>query len=161
MRSIHTLAACSAMALLSADTGGGASRSEGDAAAADKAAADKAAKKATKAAPVAKSDAAPHPLSADQKAPAQGRDGGGVAGVGLAQGSDVNAPTNLDDAEHPKKGRVAVVWAQPGHEMVAIGALLSVPEDEAENLRAAGRARFASEAEVEAAGDAIVELSGI
>jgi hypothetical protein len=53
------------------------------------------------------------------------------------------------------------VWAQPGHELVSVGALLSVPNEEAEALRGAGRARFASEAEVEAGGESIVELSGI
>ncbi|SFK41713.1 hypothetical protein [Caulobacter sp. UNC279MFTsu5.1] len=132
-------------------------------AALDPKAADKSAEtsSAASADPVVKSDPAPHPLPADQVVPAPAHAEPDGAAVGLAAGADVNAPTNLDDAEHPKKGRVAVVWAQPGHEMVAIGALLSVPEDEAEALRAAGRARFASEAEVEAGGDAIVELSGI
>ncbi|KQZ31721.1 hypothetical protein [Caulobacter sp. Root1472] len=123
--------------------------------------ADKPSDTAPAADPVVKSDPAPHPLPADQVAPAPAHAEPDGAAVGLAAGADPNAPTNLDDAEHPKKGRVAVVWAQPGHEMVAIGALLSVPEDEAEALRAAGRARFASEAEVEAGGDSIVELSGI
>lgn len=57
--------------------------------------------------------------------------------------------------------RQAIVWAEPGNQMLAIGVLVSVPADEAEALRARGRARFASPEEVEAGGDDIPQLQGL
>lgn len=57
--------------------------------------------------------------------------------------------------------RQAIVWVEPGHQMMAIGVLVSVPADEAEALRARGRARFASPEEVEAGGEDIPELQGL
>ena len=57
--------------------------------------------------------------------------------------------------------RQPIVWAAPGHAMLAVGVLVSVPADEAEALRARGRARFASDEEIAAGGDEIPELSGL
>lgn len=57
--------------------------------------------------------------------------------------------------------RQAIVWAAPGHAMLAVGVLISVPAAEAEALRGAGRARFALDEEVAALGDQVPELAGL
>lgn len=65
------------------------------------------------------------------------------------------------EAEPQAGPRQAIVWAAPGHALLAVGMLVSVPADEAEALRARGRARFASDEEIEAAGDDIPQLSSL
>jgi chromosome segregation ATPase len=57
--------------------------------------------------------------------------------------------------------RQAIVWAAPGHALLSVGVLISVPSEEAESLRGAGRARFASDEEVAAQEDPVPELSGL
>lgn len=82
-----------------------------------------------------------------------------TAKAALAAAQEEPAPAPTDE---PYLGpRQAIVWAAPGHAMLAVGVLISVPADEAEALRARGRARFASDEEVEAAGDDIPELQGL
>lgn len=126
-----------------------------------------------------KSDAAPRPLTADQVAPAEPSSDPSPSAVGNEPGADPNPPTTGADAEtttapsskagkkpaakdkttgkaekaEPAAGvkRAYMVWAQPGHESIGIGQLIAVPTREADVLRGAGRARFASDAEVEAA----------
>jgi pimeloyl-ACP methyl ester carboxylesterase len=46
-----------------------------------------------------------------------------------------------------------IIWGEPGHEKLRCGDAIKVPADIAENLRAAGRARIASAAEIKALGD--------
>lgn len=53
-----------------------------------------------------------------------------------------------------KVKRVHVVWCAPGHETYAPGMMVRATPDMAEGLRANGKARPASDAEVKAAADA-------
>ncbi|MDP3853157.1 hypothetical protein [Phenylobacterium sp.] len=147
MLRIHLMAACAAAAL-SPDKDAGHSPKP-------------AAPPAAGADPVAKADAAPAPLSADEVAPAEPRADPAPAAEGNAAGADVSAPTNAADAKKAAKAAkagdsksVVMVWAQPGHETFGIGMMIRTPTELGENLRSAGRARYASEAEIKAAGDA-------
>lgn len=108
--------------------------------------------------PINKSDAAPAPQTADEKAPAAAQaTPGAVAAVGNAPGADPSPPTNAKDANKIGK-KVAIVWAQPGHEVFGIGMMLRVPGEVAEAVRGAGRARYASDAEVKAAKEAKLDV---
>lgn len=62
--------------------------------------------------------------------------------------ADDKKPEPPTPARTPK--RVHIVWAAAGHPTFAPGALLSATEEQAEALRAAGRARRASAEEVKA-----------
>lgn len=135
--------------------------------------------------PVDKSDhPAPHPLSADQVAPAAPAADPAPGAVGNAPNADPNPPASSAEAKNTAKAaakpaakpaakaakaaepkgpkaddsRRVVVWVQPGHETFGIGKILSFEADEAERLRGAGRVRYASEAEIKAAGDEIPEV---
>ena len=142
MRRLHHMGLASAVALLAADSA---------AAGAD---------------PVTKSDSAPQPQTADQTPPEQPQTDPAPGAVGNDPKGDPNAPTKKAAAEKAGK-KTYIVWVQPGHETLGIGQLVTTSSDEAETLRAAGRARYASEAEVKAAkaakgDDAVVlDLSGI
>lgn len=63
------------------------------------------------------------------------------------------------DVDEPG-ARQVIVWVAPGIEALPIGMVVSVPADEAEALRGRGRARFAGDDEIAAAGE-IPELSGL
>ena len=176
------LQTAAALVMLSADTGsgGGASRSEGDAAAekaaaekaaAEKAAAEKAAAEKAAAEKAAAEKAAAEKAAAKASAKTAAKQAASQPGpapsapkvgevVGLEPGADPNPPATAEAAV-TEDGRAYVVWVMPGHELVAIGALLKVPAYEAEVLRGAGRARYASEAEVEAGAVDAIELSGL
>ena len=143
MRRLHHMGMASAAALLAAD-------------AATASAAD----------PVVKSDTTPQPLTADQTPPQQPQPDPAPGAVGNAPKADPNAPTKKSAAEKEGK-KTYIVWVQPGHETLGIGQMLTTSADEAETLRSAGRARYASDAEVKEAkavkgDDAVVlDLSGI
>lgn len=143
MRRLHHMGLASAAALLAAD-------------AATAAGAD----------PVEKSDPAPQPQTADQTPPQEPQADPAPGAVGNDPKGDPNPPTKKAAAEKAGK-KTYIVWVQPGHETLGIGQLVTTSADEAETLRAAGRARLASEAEVKAAkaakgDDAVVlDLSGI
>ena len=142
MRRLHHLGMASAAALLTADAA------------------------ASGADPIAKSDPAPQPETASQTPPEQPQTDPAPGAVGNAPKADPNAPTKKSAAEKEGK-RTYMVWVQPGHETLGIGQMLTTSADEAETLRSAGRARYASEAEVKAAkaakGDnaVVLDLSGI
>jgi hypothetical protein len=98
----------------------------------------------------------------------------GVAAVGNAPDANVNPPTTAAEAKaagkaagKPAKGgqaagkRVFMVWVQPGHDTLSIGQLIDLPEAEGDALRGAGRARYASEAEIKAGGKSALVLEGI
>lgn len=70
-------------------------------------------------------------------------------------------PTDMVEVPAYDGPRQAIVWAAPGHAMLAVGVLISVPAAEAEALRGAGRARFALDEEVAALGDQVPELAGL
>lgn len=110
--------------------------------------------------PVASSDPTPTPIPAEQVAPAEPAADPAPAAVGPAPGEDPNPPSSRKGAS--KKGkRTIVVWVQPGHETFGIGQVLAMPGDEAAALRAVGRLRYASAAEVKAAGDDIPEVDHV
>lgn len=119
--------------------------------------------------PIKKADPAPAPQTADQVQPAAPQPDPAPGAVGNAPDADPNAPTNAGDAAEAAKSAGAakaasthkktfVVWVQPGHETLGIGQLVTTGPHEAETLRAAGRARYASEAEIKAAKDAKVAV---
>lgn len=97
-----------------------------------------------------KADPAPVPQTANETAPAEPQADPKAAPVGNAKGADVSPPNKVAAASKAGK-RVHMVWVQPGHETLGVGQLIAVPTDSGEALRSAGRARFASEAEVKAA----------
>ena len=106
--------------------------------------------------PIDKSDSAPHPLGADaDHPPAEPQDSPGVAAAGV----DPENPS--PPAAKPKGKRVAMIWVQPGHELLGIGQVITLPSDKAEDLRGAGRARYATPGEVKLAGDAVMDLDGV
>lgn len=139
LRTYASLAAVSALAAMAANTGSGGAAPD----------------------PVAKADPAPHPLSADFRAPAEPSPDPGVGPTeGNAPNADPSPPSTAKEAStadkaggKSKKPKV-MVWAQPGHEQIGIGQMFSTPPDFADLLRGAGRARYASDAEVKAAKDA-------
>lgn len=143
MRRLHHMGLASALALLAADaaTAGGADSIE-------------------------KSDPTPQPQPADQTPPQEPQPDPAPGAVGNAAKGDPNPPTKKATAEKEGK-KTYIVWAQPGHETIGVGQILTTTPEEAELLRAAGRARYASEAEVKAAkavkGDnaVILDLTGI
>ncbi|MBQ1542333.1 MAG: hypothetical protein IIZ63_10055 [Caulobacteraceae bacterium] len=58
--------------------------------------------------------------------------------------------------------RAHVVWVAPGYEApLRVGAVLRIPAEQVDDLRASGKARAAQPAEIDAAGDAVVELEQI
>lgn len=59
------------------------------------------------------------------------------------------------------KGSKVMVWVQPGHETLAIGKVIALPDEKAQQLREVGRARYAAEAEIVAAGEDILVLEDI
>ncbi|ATC34104.1 hypothetical protein CA606_18190 [Caulobacter vibrioides] len=80
----------------------------------------------------------------------------------LAAAQAAPEPSPAAEPAEPYEGpREVIVWAAPGHAMLAVGMMVSVPADEAEALRARGRARIAAPEEVEDAGDDIPELQGL
>lgn len=114
----------------------------------------------TKVDPIKKSDATPAPQTASDKTPAPAKDTPDPKAVGNAKDQDPSPPAARSDAI--KKGKSAYgVWVQPGHETLGIGQLILTPGDELEVLRAAGRARYASEAEVKAGKSKAVEVEGV
>lgn len=141
-----------------------------------------------------KSDPAPQPLTGDRQSSAEPQPDPKVGAVGNAENADVNAPSSSKDAETTTAGAAAeakrgsgkkaastvekaadpqagvkrayMVWVQPGHETLGVGQMIAVPTAQADVLRGAGRARFASEAEVQAAKESehsrdILVLDGI
>ena len=71
-------------------------------------------------------------------------------------------PKDPPPASEPKKVKGAhIVWAAPGSDEFRIGGLYLVPADMAESLRAAGRARPASDEEVKAAKKAGTEIPAL
>ncbi|MBJ7446845.1 MAG: hypothetical protein JHC81_04860 [Brevundimonas sp.] len=100
--------------------------------------------------PIDKADPAPAPQDATTTAPAEPHADPKAAPVGNAKGADVSPPNTSATANKVGK-RVYMVWVQPGHETLGVGQLIAVPKDSGESLRTAGRARFASDAEVKAA----------
>lgn len=131
MRSFHLMAATSALALCAANTDAGAAQ-------------------APPAAPPAEPAADPV-----------------VQAPAIAPNADPSPPSEPEKTKKAAKaarvraGFTAIVWAQPGHEKLGIGQLLATPTAEAEALRAAGRARFAAEAEILAAKGDIPEVEGL
>ena len=124
--------------------------------------------------PVNTTDAMPLPLTADQAAPAEPAPDPAAAAVGLAPGENASPPINAkaakaaakmaekaEGAKAKPKNAVVMVWVQPGHETFGIGRMIRTPTELGEQLRAAGRARFASDAEIEAAGDQIADVEGV
>lgn len=59
------------------------------------------------------------------------------------------------------KGSKVMVWVQPGHETLAIGKIIALPGEKAEQVREVGRARYAAEAEIVAAGEDILVLEDL
>lgn len=110
--------------------------------------------------PIDKADPSPAPLSADQVAPAEPQPDPAPAAVGNAPGEEVDPPTNRKQANRQGK-KIVLVWVQPGHETFGIGKVIRVAPDQAEALRSAGRARYASDAEIKAAGDDIADVQGL
>lgn len=130
-----------ALALMSADTGSGSgSAGEPD--------------------PIEKADPAPAPKTADEVAPAEPQPDPAPAPVGNAPGEDVDPPVNRKHANRQAK-KIVLVWVQPGHETFGIGQIIRVDAEQAESLRSAGRARYASDAEVKAAGDTVQDIAGV
>ncbi|RZJ81098.1 MAG: hypothetical protein EON88_31330 [Brevundimonas sp.] len=116
--------------------------------------------------PIDKSDPAPQPKTADEVTPAEPKPDPLPGAEGNAPGADPNPPVNAGEAAKASSltKKTVVVWVQPGHETLGIGQIFSTSPHEAESLRAAGRARYASEAEVKAAksdGGKIDHLTGI
>ncbi|ADK99392.1 ribonuclease G [Brevundimonas subvibrioides] len=103
--------------------------------------------------PIKKSDPGPAPLTADQVDPAAPQPDPAPGAVGNAPDANPNPPVNKDEAAKASSThkKTSIVWVQPGHETLGIGQLLTTSPHEAEALRAAGRARYASEAEIKAA----------
>jgi hypothetical protein len=115
--------------------------------------------------PIAKADPAPAPKTADQVAPAEPKPDPATGAVGNAKDADPSPPTNKGGAKAAAKAAgkgdsktAVMVWVQPGDANFGIGKVLRFPVDHAEILRGAGRARYASEAEIEAAGDDIPDV---
>lgn len=111
--------------------------------------------------PIKKSDPAPHPKTADETPPAEPQADPQPNAVGNAPKADPSAPTKAADAEKADKNRVYMVWVQAGHETLGIGQMIAVPKASGELLRGAGRARYASEAEVKAGKGAAIKLDGV
>jgi hypothetical protein len=115
--------------------------------------------------PISKSDSTPAPQTADQVKPASPETPAAGA-VGNAAGADPNPPVNAKEAKaaaKEAKGRkpgdkIYLVWVQPGHEHYGIGMMLRAPGELGENLRAAGRARYASDAEIKAGQDGALDV---
>ncbi|WP_296167996.1 hypothetical protein [uncultured Brevundimonas sp.] len=137
-----------------------AEKAEADRAAAAKAAAPKRGRQSHRPDPIAKADPTPRPLSSDVRQPAAPRPDPSVQAQGSDPKKDTDAPTGKADAIK-EPGGVAIIWVQPGHETFGIGQMITVPAKQAEELRGAGRARYASEAEVAAAGDADQAVAGV
>lgn len=128
--------------------------------------------------PIGKSDPAPAPLSADQVKPAEPAPEPSTGAAGNAPGGDPNPPANAKKAKAAAKSAakaqpeakpaksapanpLVMVWVQPGHEKFGIGKMIRTPAEVGENLRSAGRARYASEAEIEAAGEDIADVESV
>lgn len=150
MRTYASLSAVSALALLSASTDAGA---------------------------VAQGVSTPQ--TADEKTPAEPQTDPQAQAPSLSAAGDPSPPATPEKALDTKpvkaKGKKAaaeaeaveardwtvMVWAQPGHETLPLGKVIRVPTEQADNLRGVGRARYASEAEIEADGPDFPELEGI
>lgn len=104
---------------------------------------------------------APTPKTAAEVAPAEPRPDPAPNATGNAPKADPNPPTKAAAAEKAEKGRIYMVWAQPGHETLGIGQLISIPKAAGELLRSAGRARYASTAEVKAGKDQALNVDGV
>lgn len=79
-----------------------------------------------------------------------------------AAAADQAATAKAGSGEKGSGGKgVHMVWVQPGHESLGIGQMILVSKAEAETLRGAGRARYASEPEVKAGKDHALKLEGI
>ena len=103
--------------------------------------------------PVAKSDPAPKPLTADQVAPSSASaEASKTAPIGPDPKANPNPPTSAKASAGSGK-KTWCVWAQAGDETLAVGQIFTTGGHEAETLRSAGRARYASDAEVKAAKD--------
>lgn len=142
--------ACAALALAASTDAGGASP-DASAPGAD---------------PIETADPAQQTL--DAPASAQPQPDPSPSAEGNAPDADPNPPASKAAAQKgpSTKKKTFVVWAQPGHESIGIGQLFSTSEAEAEALRAAGRARYASDAEIKAAKsdkdeDGIPHLTGV
>lgn len=110
---------------------------------------------------IKKSDPAPQPKTAAETAPAEPRKDPEPNAAGNDPKGDPNAPTTAADAEKAAKGRVYMVWVQPGHETLGIGQMIAVRKAEGELLRGVGRARYASDAEVKAGKAQALVIDGV
>lgn len=150
-RSLMLSAASAALVLMAADTGSG----TGGSGAAGAAGAD----------PIKKADPTPQPQTATEKPPAEPSPDPQPNAVGNAKKADPSPPNKASEANKVGK-RVHMVWVQPGHESLGIGQMIAVPTKDGEALRGAGRARYASDAEVKAAGESkapgtVLTLDGV
>ncbi len=138
MRTLHLMAACSALALMAAPNDQGAGQNppdnpppaEDETGGADDAAAEEAANKK------AEDEAAAEAEAAKKKA---------------AEEADAKKAEALVAAG---KKLVLMIWVQPGHESYFIGQPVEFPAADAEFLRSAGRARDPSKGELKAWKDA-------
>ncbi|HCW49221.1 MAG TPA: hypothetical protein DGP25_04050 [Brevundimonas sp.] len=100
----------------------------------------------------------PAPQTSDQTPPAAASIEGGAPPIGNAPDANPNPPSSPEAAVKTGK-KTFCVWVQPGHDALGVGQIFTTPPAKAEMLRGAGRARFASEAEIKAAkkGDVAVD----
>lgn len=135
MRACLTLAALSALATLSPDTDQGHDLLSNQSGAAP---------------------ANPAPAATDQSTDTAAPHDNAPAAPAAKAAKSAKAPKAAPAAaaKAGRTGHKAMIWVQPGHEAFSIGELIHAPEDEAEGLRSAGRARYATPEEQAAVGTA-------
>lgn len=98
---------------------------------------------------------------------AEAEDAKGDAGKAAPKGETKAAAKKADEkaaktaVKALPKGSQVMVWCQAGHPSLAIGKVIALPGEKAEQLREVGRARYAAEAEIVAAGEDILVLEDL